>query len=510
MKTNKIINWLSALLVAALVMTTSCNMDHDFLAGVTEDVVSDMLERDPELVMGFLAAAIGTLGDEWSNHDAAHIMSLQHAGDLMTEDMVMRRNDWHFFDYDIADGNNLANFRRPTHSWRMMYSVIGRVNQAIDLIDPETENAVLQNVLGQSLALRAFSYHILIQRFQHAYTVNREALGVPVVLSTRENAEGQPSRFYRVPVYQVYEQIVNDLQRAVGLLGDARTSTDFINRAVAQGFLARAFMNLERWAEAEEMAAAARANFPLLSLEAAGTINYGVQAGNSEWMWGLNGTAENTRMFASFQSHMASDGNGYAGWGGNSSFKAMDNRLYHQMGENDVRRKLHHMDEENDEFWNLKFRDVPNWLMDNIYMRASEMLLIEAEAQARQGNNAQAATTLMELMSRRDPDFNITSATIEDVFLQKRLEMWGEGVIFYDNRRFERDIDRVYTEPRSNHLVQLHQSGRSWLVIYQIPRMEIDQNPYIDDEDQNDANPAPGFNQSPRPIPGTLRVGREH
>jgi len=148
--------------------------------------------------------------------------------------------------------------------------------------------------------------------------------------------------------------------------------------------------------------------------------------------------------------------------------------------------------------------------MDNIYMRASEMLLIEAEAQARQGNNAQAATTLMELMSRRDPDFNITSATIEDVFLQKRLEMWGEGVIFYDNRRFERDIDRVYTEPRSNHLVQLHQSGRSWLVIYQIPRMEIDQNPYIDDEDQNDANPAPGFNQSPRPIPGTLRVGREH
>jgi hypothetical protein len=479
MKTRKILNLLSAVLIAALVMVSSCSkmMDHEFLSGVTDDTVAELMERNPEMVMGFLAGAIATLGDFWSNHDAAHIMNLKLAGDLMTEDMIQHNTSWHYFDYNIAEGNNLANYRRPVHTWEMLYSVISGANQAIEFINPETENETMRNILGQALALRSYCYHVLIQRFQHAYTVNREALGIPIILSAREG----PSRFYRVPVWEVYQQIETDLLRAIGLLGPARASKDFINRAVAQGFLARVYMNLERYAEAEQMAAEARAAFPIMSLEEAGTYGYNNE-NNSEWMWGLKTTAENTYMFASFQSHIASDGQGYAGLG---AFKSMDNRLFRQMGPADVRRNLHHMDEAANRFYNLKFRDVSNWMMDNIYMRSSEMLLIEAEAQARQGKYTQAATTLMELMSRRDPGFSITSATVEDIFLQKRLECWGEGVIFYDYRRMARAVDRAYTSPLNTHTVRLQQSGTSWLVIYQIPQREINNNDYILESDQN-------------------------
>ncbi|MCL2027395.1 MAG: RagB/SusD family nutrient uptake outer membrane protein [Bacteroidales bacterium] len=483
MKTNKILKWMSLMIIAALVTTTSCSkmMDHDFLSGVTDDRIAELMEQEPERVLGFLAGAISTLGDYYSNHDAAHFMSLQLAGDLMTEDMIQHNTNWHYFDYDIRDGNNLGNYRRVTHTWNMMYAVISGVNQAIDFIDPETENPIMLNTLGQSLALRAFCYHILVQRFQHALTVNSEALGIPVILSTRDELQGTMSRFERVPVGEVYEQIEADLLRAIDLLGSARPSKDFINKAVAQGFLARVYMNMEKYPEAERLAAEARASFPIMDGATAGSYGYNDET-NSEWMWGLKTTAENTYMFASFQSHIASDAAGYAGLG---AFKSMDNRLYNQMGSADVRRNLHHMDPVEGVFYNLKFKDVNNWLMDNIYMRSSEMLLIQAEAQARQNNGSGAATTLMELMSKRDPNYSRTTATVEDIFLQKRLECWGEGVIFYDYRRMARDVDRAYTEPLNTHSVQLQQKGTSWRVIYQIPHSEIDNNDNISNTDQN-------------------------
>ncbi|MDR0437747.1 MAG: RagB/SusD family nutrient uptake outer membrane protein [Bacteroidales bacterium] len=445
-----------------------------------------------EDVENYLKAAIISLRNVFfigpAFHDFGHIMSLQLAGDLMTEDMAMMDNDWFYFDYEID--NNQTNYRRPLNSWRMMYTVVYEVNGAIGAISPKTTDPELQNILGQCLALRAFSYHILIQRFQQTYLGNEHKPGIPLLLteldSLRDGEEGV-SNYCRNTVEKVYKRIETDLLRAMDYLTAARISKDYINKAVAQGFLARVYMCMHKWDKAEQLAREARSAFPIMPIhEAGGEYGYNDE-NNSEWMWGSRTTPENCMYYVSFQSHIVSECSS-AGYAALGSYKAMDNRLYSQMNPTDVRRNLHFMDIPNEKFYNTKFKCVENFLMDNIYMRSSEMLLIEAEAQAQQGKNSQAATTLMELMSKRDYAYSTTNASVDDIFLQKRLECWGEGVIFYDYRRLKKEVDRTYVTPFNNHLEKIKLSGTNWKFIYQIPQQEILNNSCITDADNNPAD----------------------
>ncbi|MCL2682452.1 MAG: RagB/SusD family nutrient uptake outer membrane protein [Bacteroidales bacterium] len=504
MKTRKILNLLVASLLATLMLTTtSCKkaMDDQLTNRLTAEEVADLFADRPEEIRALVAGALGRL--HWfyptfftaTRHDVGSIMNVALSGDLMTEDMTQATFDWHYFDYEME--NNMSTYARPSYTWAIGYAIIGSANEAIELVNPNTSNPILQDILGQALALRAFGYHMLIQRFQQTYKGNENRPGVPLIITAFD--EGFHLDLSRGTVQNVYDLIERDLELAIRLLTANRPSKDFINKAVAQGLLARVKMCMHKWAEAEELAHEARSAFPIMSgteaggiLDSAGNFTqlpYGFNnENNSEWMWGVKWTVENNMVWMSFQSHMASDGDGYAGLG---SYKAMDNRLYEQMDTADVRRRLHYMNVEADLFYNTKFRAVPGWAMDNIYMRSSEMLLIEAEAQAQQGKNAQAATTLMELMNRRDQNYRKTEATVEDIFLQKRLELWGEGVIFYDYRRLKKEVNRMYNTPFNNHLEQVYASGTSWAVIYQIPRVEMVDNDFINDRDQN---PATGNN----------------
>lgn len=79
------------------------------------------------------------------------------------------------------------------------------------------------------------------------------------------------------------------------------------------------------------------------------------------------------------------------------------------------------------------------------YMRAAEMLLIEAEAACHNGDNSTAVNCLKELMAKRDTKYVIpaTSGTalLEEVKLQRRLELWGEGFNWFDYKRWNEVIE---------------------------------------------------------------------
>ena len=121
-----------------------------------------------------------------------------------------------------------------------------------------------------------------------------------------------------------------------------------------------------------------------------------------------------------------------------------------------------------------------------MYMRAAEMVLIEAEAYAHMNQEAKAAEVLKVLMSKRQPDWNKTTVTVEDVYLQRRIELWGEGFSYYDLKRLNKGIDRAYTG--NNHLdgYKLVVPARDVRWTYQIPLKEIQENDLINEEDQND------------------------
>jgi len=93
-------------------------------------------------------------------------------------------------------------------------------------------------------------------------------------------------------------------------------------------------------------------------------------------------------------------------------------------------------------------------------MRAAEMALIEAEALAQQGNTGGAKTILEELIQTRQPDYTADASNsdvlIKEIWLQRRIELWGEGFRFFDLKRQCARFDNV-TLPENE--IGLHRTG---------------------------------------------------
>jgi hypothetical protein len=115
------------------------------------------------------------------------------------------------------------------------------------------------------------------------------------------------------------------------------------------------------------------------------------------------------------------------------------------------------------------------------------MYLIEAEALARQGKGGEAATVLGELMAARQPSWSKTNVTVADVLLQRRIELWGEGFVFFDLKRNNKGMERTYAG--SNHLqtdltfIDVPAQDPRWT--YQISLAELQENSRLTEDDQN-------------------------
>lgn len=91
-------------------------------------------------------------------------------------------------------------------------------------------------------------------------------------------------------------------------------------------------------------------------------------------------------------------------------------------------------------------------------MRVEEMYLIEAEAAGRSQGVAAGQQKLEAFMNnyrmKAGTSYTSSAAGLEDfineVFRQKRIELWGEGLILWDYRRLEKAIERGY--PGTNHV----------------------------------------------------------
>lgn len=375
--------------------------------------------------------------------------------------------------------------------WSFFYTVISQANNIISKIPETTTSIGLRAIKGQALTFRALGYSYLIQMFQKTYKGHEADPGIPLILTT---AEGQP-RQERVLVSEIYVQIEKDYIAGIGYLkGWDRENKSQIDENVAKGLLARTYMVMNRWEDAANMAKEARASYNIMTESELKNSNFG-DINNSEWMWGYDISAETTKMFASFFSWTCSFDEGYGGAVG--AYRKIDARLYSKMEATDVRKtqfvgpgeKVHvkYAKSESDlpEYTNMKFKKVNGWLADYIYMRASEMVLIEAEAYAQLGEQGKAATTLGILMTNRDPSWNETNVTADDVYTQRRLELWGEGFTFFDLVRLKKGIDRTYAGSNYYDAAKIKVPAESWAFFYQLPLREIQENEYINDADQN-------------------------
>jgi hypothetical protein len=120
------------------------------------------------------------------------------------------------------------------------------------------------------------------------------------------------------------------------------------------------------------------------------------------------------------------------------------------------------------------------------------MYLIEAEAEAMQGNIGSAQAALAALVDTRDTGFdetiyNTQQLLMDQIKFQRHLELWGEGFGYTDKIRWDEGIDHA-TNGGSGAASVLYQDAyqverpslnNAW--IFKIPQAEVNANPNLNE-----------------------------
>lgn len=164
-------------------------------------------------------------------------------------------------------------------------------------------------------------------------------------------------------------------------------------------------------------------------------------------------------MYAGLFTHMDADADKY----GAKARKQINKDLYGKMGTEDERLVWWNPKDANNKDGGyqqekFKFSDIQTWMGDYVWMRIEEMYLIAAEAECRLGNDAGAREYLMDLMSKRDASYSCaqksgtsmgkltsdyTGSLLEEIIIQRRIELWGEFGRIYDIRRLKQGFKRT-------------------------------------------------------------------
>ncbi len=453
----------------------------------------------------------------WSPENFGHL-AVVLAADLMGEDHLMFASgqQWFYDDYRLESHTYFADKDgRPYAFWKFYYTMISNANYIIaseEVMggDPELK----KSVLAQAYAVRAFSYFYLVQLYQQTYKGNEQAPGVPLYTKpTVMGSVGAP----RGTVQGVYDQINEDIDRSIELFDSMNEKkqkhSSHIDYYVAQGFKARISLVQHQYAEAAAAATAAMEKDGLKMLNVADFVGVNSVAKNNV-MWGFQIIAEQSTVFSSWFSHMDADALGkYA----EQAPKCISSGLYNLISDTDERKATWFRSGDVElgkgsmvPYCQRKFLmvDTATVTGDYIMMRAEEMLLIKAEAECHQGQYSEARNTITELGSRRNPEYaallekltdskeydrkdsNAKVETLmEEILLQRRLELWGEVGRLFDLQRLGMGYKRAYSG--SNHterVVAKNTNAGSPLFILPLPQSEIDGNENITSADQNKPN----------------------
>lgn len=472
-----------SVLVSTLFFTSCSN---DYLDTIPESTINEeQLKTSPAALQGLIDGVytgFRTFGNTNSDiHEDFGHRGMLAGTDLMSNDVTMAKSSWYINWYNYQ--GRLQTNSRSLFPWNTYYLQIKTINSVINAINEAGVNDSNKYIIGQAYALRAFSYFMLARFYGPTYVGHAGDLCVPIY--TTVGFEGKA----RSTVGEVYNLIEGDLIKSVELLkGYSRPTREKVDQTVANAFLAQVSLEMGKYAQAAQAAQAARQEYKL-GTEATWSNGFYDLNLTTDAMWGAVITTNITSFVASF--HGMFDNTNKSGYaGGLGIYKNIDKRLYDKISATDYRKKAFVSPVTGDPTYpelppyaNVKFKDPTVSDADYIYLRASEMYYIEAEALARLGNEAQAKVVLAEIQKARDAAYTISTNTgaalLDEINTQKRIELWGEGVAWFDMKRLGQALERNY--PGTNHPTfgQLNIPANSSKFIWQIPQAEIDTNPNI-------------------------------
>lgn len=505
---------LAALIIGALTLPTSCIEEYEPQNGnVTDGQAGAAPGSFDNFVSGITTSLNGQSNysnDPQNNANDFGMPSMFIMHDILGQDMVSNgtNTDWFssWYMYDQTLGPSYANCQMP---WTVYYAWIKNCNTVISMAGAEPSEERKAGA-GIAYAVRAAMYEDLARLYaSKTYAQDPQAETVPYIdeNTTAAASTNNPRKTNE----EMWALILADLDKAEEYLqGYQRTDGATPNLSVVYGLKARAYLTMEDWPNAEKYAKLAMEGYNVMSADEYTDPETGFNSPNGAWMWYLTYKADDQVLsindadtsWGSWMTLEITNGYGYASNYGAAHL--MDRHLYETIPATDCRKKcfldfsLDEMTSESEQLAKLsEYTDYPEQMVitaeasglgfgglsvkfraaggeaghANQYtaflqsvplMRVEEMKLIEAEAVGMQaGREAEGIALLTAFAQQRDPNYvygqhnesygnTSTSAFQNEIWWQRRVEFWGEGLSLWDIKRLNKAVIRSYAG--TNHL----------------------------------------------------------
>lgn len=471
---------------------TSCKKDY-LNTSPTEAVEEGQVFTDTKGAWAALNGIHRAMYSAYDNQDQTGQSTVMIDGDMLGEDLVMTSagNGWFNASYQWTMHRNTS----ATHLkfvYYFYYRIIANANKIISQVDGVNgSDADKKAIKGEALTYRAWAHYVLVQLFGIRYNAAAKPNNQPgVPLLTMFTVEPQP----RATVEAVYTQVNKDLNDALAnLSGYSRAAKSHFDSIVVYGIKARVALTMQDWAGAAANAEVVinKGGYSLMSnTDYVRGFN---NAENAEWIWASRPTDDQTTAFNGFFAYMSVN---FSSTNIRSNPKAISKTLYANLTATDIRGQLWDStgkkftlptaDFKKYPYMNQKFvaKGSSSSVGDVPYMRLAEMYLIDAEAKAQLGQEGNAADALYTLAHNRDVNYvkssNTGQALKDEIAIQRRLELWGEGFRFFDLKRQNLSVDRS----GSNHdaalalVLKVPAGGVNWQWLF--PQDEVNANPKLE------------------------------
>lgn len=491
--------------------------DGIFTSDQKQEVVASLPQRlaaDVNGMFSIIGKQYCVFGAASSRDDDAGYPTVCLSQDLNGPDMVGDNGNYNWFSVSSSYEDRTDTYANPYMRWAVFYNQLKLANDILATIPVETTDATLKIYQAQARAIRAFDYLSLVPYYQFKYKGHENDPSVPIIT---ENMEGDPSDNPRAPLKDVYELIISDLNAAIaGLAGYTRANKSEIDQKVAYGLRARANLYMENWAAAAADANAAMSGYTPYSRAQVSKPAF-IDATDQNWMWAIIITPTNMPdAYPSWPSVLGSfSGDSYSAAVG--CYKSVNRLLFDKIPSTDIRKgwwvdanlqspnlatvtwngvtgnavaplsitdvKLPFVP-----YTNVKFGQY-GYIGNNInagdwcIMRAEEMILIKAEATAMSSSVAAGKQILEDFVKTyRDPSYASTATTAsafqDEVWLQRRIELWGEGFAMSDIMRLGKNVVRFTSGVTTNFpdAFKFNLAATDGFLLLRIPQKETNNN----------------------------------
>ena len=540
---KKINKSIYGVLIAGLTLSamTSCIDEAEPRSGsVTQKMLEESASATTAAVNGLPAygKSVWDKGAHWS-YGISAIMRIR---DVMADDYVVVDHDYNQFSPWAATIFLGPSYLLGQFVYSYYYNYVLASNLVIGAVNPDKATKEQLGNLGLGYAYRAANYLDMARMYEFLPTdvdpactneqgYNVKNLTCPIVTDTLgEKASRNNPRATHEEMFKFIESDLNNAEKYIVNLTSNKNNT-LPDLAVVYGLKARLYMWNEDYAKAKEYARKAIDTYgkaPMSESDATDTKKGFNDI--TKWMWGAQYTTEDRAVkfgiinFTSFASNETVFG--YAGAG---PMNMIGKSFYDRISDTDWRKtmwkapagspleaKNKYVDSKMEmkngvmedvskfkkripTYGSLKFRpNQGNYAESSIgvvsaypLMRVEEMYFIEAEAAERLAPGT--GITLLEnfMKTYRDKQYVYTgSNAIDEILFQKRIELWGEGLSFFDIKRANVSVTRGYTGTNFFEEWRFNTNGRPAWMNFCIVNLEENDNPAVKGKNNPDPSKA--------------------